>query len=43
MEALRTIVLREGGEALELFRPPKTLVAEVPPQAAVSAFRKLSL
>lgn len=43
MEALRTLLLREGGEHLYVFQPPKEWVAEVPQQAAVSAFRKLSL
>jgi hypothetical protein len=43
MEAIRTIQLREGRGALQVFLPPAELVAEVPQLATVSAFRKLSL
>lgn len=43
MEAARTILLRKGGDWLTVFQPPKELVAEVPQQAMVSAYRKLSL
>ena len=42
MEALRTLVVRTGKAPLQLFPPPVELLTDVPLQAAVSAFRKLS-
>ncbi|MCS7265348.1 MAG: 4Fe-4S dicluster domain-containing protein [Armatimonadetes bacterium] len=43
MEAIRTIQLREGRGATQVFSPPAEIVAEVPQLATVSAFRKMSL
>ncbi len=43
MEAVRTILLREGRGEVQVFSPPVELITEVPQLATVSAFRKLSL
>lgn len=42
MEALRTIFIREGKAPLQVFPPPVELLAAVPQQASVSAFRKMT-
>ncbi len=43
MEAIRSLLLREGKEDRRPFLLPNEIVAEMPQQASVSAFRKLSL
>ncbi|MCS7224273.1 MAG: 4Fe-4S dicluster domain-containing protein [Armatimonadetes bacterium] len=43
MEAIRTLLLREGKEERRPFPLPTEIMTEAPQQASVSAFRKLSL